>query len=112
MSAEEVAGDDANTVASVEWVSLDGILFAKDEVESCTDGSCVSGALKRGKAAFTESEADLAEVGKTLAATEEATVTVTITAYDSKGGVLGTAKTEATAKYGDILIDGVPLEFD
>ena len=108
----EVAGDDADTVASVEWVSLDGLLFAKEEVESCTDGTCVTGSLKKGKAAYTDSEADLGEVGKVLAEDAEQTVTVTVTAYDAKGGVIGTTKTEAVAKYGDILIDGVPLEFD
>ncbi len=108
----KVTGDDADTVATVEWVSLDGLLFAKEEVESCTDGTCVTGELKKGKAAFTESSADLGEVGEALAETEEASVTVSITAYDAKGGEIGTATTEATAKYGDILIDGVPLEFD
>ncbi len=108
----QVAGDDASTVSTVEWVSLDGLLFAKDEVESCTDGPCVTGTAVAGKVAFTESEADLGKVGEALEASKSETISVIVTVYDSEGGELGTAKTEATAKYGDILIDGVPLEFD
>jgi len=107
-----VTGDGAEEVGSVRWVSLDGLLFASDEVDTCGEYDCVDGSLRRGKTSFVDSEADLGEVGKALAETEEATVKLIVSAYDEKGSVIGSTTVEATAKYGDILIDGVPLEFD
>ena len=108
----EIAGDDADSVASFEVVDVEGTLFSMEDVESCDTGACVTGTLKKGKARYTESGADLGKLGEILAASAEAKVTVSVTAYNADGKALGTAKTEAVAKYGDILIDGVPLEFD
>jgi len=107
-----VSGDGADTVGSVEWVSLDGILFAKDEASLCEGLPCVTGSLAGSRSTFTESKADLGELGASLLEREEAAVTLTVSALHSDGTVIGTATVEATAKYGDILIDGVPLEFD
>lgn len=108
-----VAGKDAADVHGHEWISLDGLaFFSADTVELCGELPCATGGLRKGRTTHTASEAELGELGAKLEATPEATVTVVVTAYDEKGGVLGTTKTEATAKYGDILIDGVPLEFD
>jgi hypothetical protein len=109
----EVAGKEASEVHGHEWTSLDGTgFFSADTVELCGGLPCVTGGLSEGRTSYTTSKADLGTLGEKLAATPEAAVTVVVTAYDEKGGVLGTTKTEATAKYGDILIDGVPLEFD
>ena len=66
----------------------------------------------RVRAFFLDSNASLGEDHEALAKSEEADVTVQITACADDGSVLGTATTEATARYGDILIDGVPLQFD
>lgn len=108
-----VAGKDASSVHGHEWTSLDGIaFFSADTVDLCGELPCATGSLRKGRTAYTASEAELGELGAKLAETAEAAVTVVVTAYDEKGGVIGTTKTEATAKYGDILIDGVPLEFD
>ncbi len=99
-------------MASFEVVDVGGTLFSKDEVESCDDGACVTGELVQGKANYTESKVDLGKLGESLSASEESKVTVSFTAYNSDGKELGSASVEAVAKYGDILIDGVPLEFD
>ncbi len=50
--------------------------------------------------------------GSRLAELPEETVGVTVRIFDASGALLGLGETEATARYGDILIDGVPLEFD
>lgn len=59
-----------------------------------------------------DTNVDLGALGEALIGLPEEPVVVTVTARNADGGVLGTATVEATAKYGDILIDGVPLEFD
>lgn len=107
-----VEGDGASGVASVQWADLDGTLFSTDDVVACGTDVCIAGERKRGKTAYTVSDADLGALGELLADSAESVVTVSVSAYDTKGGLIGTTRTDAISKYGDILIDGVPLEFD
>ncbi|MFK7931264.1 MAG: hypothetical protein AB8H79_23980 [Myxococcota bacterium] len=99
-----ITGADNEDVVDVALTAPEGLL---DD-----DEGVITGTLKRSRATFVVDDADLGDLGKTLAASESAKVTLEITAYDEKGNSLGVVKTEATAKYGDILIDGVPLQFD
>jgi len=105
-----VSGDDASQVSQVQFIDDTGSLF--EEPAECNLGQCQTGTLRKGKSTYTDTEVDLGELGVKLAELEEAKVFVSVVAYGSDGKELGRTHVEAVAKYGDILIDGVPLEFD
>jgi hypothetical protein len=101
-----VTGEGAGQVASVEFFWLDG--FGGPAPDSLVqDGSRIRTVAKLG-----ESNIDLGELGLALAELAEEPVRINVQVLDTADTVIGTATVEATAKYGDILIDGVPLEFD
>ncbi len=107
-----VTGDDAETVATVEWVDLDGIVFSSEDVSKCDDGTCVTGELKKGKTTSSNTDADFGGIQVDLGELADVDIEMSISAFDGNGDLIGTTSTEAVSKYGDILIDGVPLEFD
>jgi len=101
-----VGGSDAGAVAAVNF------LFEEPFEGPAPMETETSGSLVRSRTNLSETNADLGALGEALRELPEAGVTVTVSAFNAEGTVIGTATVEATAKYGDILIDGVPLEFD
>jgi hypothetical protein len=100
-----VSGDGSADIAGINfvWEAQGGT--APVEPESL-------GTPTRGRSVVVQTGLQLGTIADGLLGSPETPVVVTVTAKGADGGVLGTVTTEATAKYGDILIDGVPLIFD
>lgn len=102
----KVEGDDAELAASLD------LTFEEPFEGPAPLETTIHGNFRRAGNAFNNTDVDLGAAWGKVSELEEHAVIITVTAYDAKGNTLGSTKTEATAKYGDILIDGVPLEFD